>query len=402
MRRAVLVIVENLSVPFDRRVWQECRSLAHFGYDVVVVCPRGGDVDRAPYERLDGVEIHRYPLLPADGGIAGYLREYCWAFWRTYRLVRKLDRRYRFELVHVCNPPDVFPLAAWPLKRRGAAIVFDHHDLVPELYLSKFERGRDAIFHLTRALEHLALSLADVVLATNESYREVALARGGKRPDDVFVVRNGPDLERLRAVEPDVSLRRGRRHLLAYVGLIGSQDGVDHALRALALLHERRRDWYAVFAGDGEALPEMRALGRRLGLEEAVSFVGRLGDEDIRRLLSSCDVCLAPEPKTPLNDVSTMVKVAEYMAMSRPVVAYELTEAKATAGEAAAYARPNDERIFARCIDELLDDPERRARMGAAGRARVEQLLSWEHSEPKLLAAYDRAFDLRAPRRTRR
>jgi glycosyltransferase involved in cell wall biosynthesis len=395
----VLVLVENLSVPFDRRVWQECRSLLVAGYEVVVVCPQGETVDRAAYERCEGVEIHRYPLSPAKGGTAEYVREYATALWHSRRLVLRLARQRRFDVVHACNPPDLLLLAAQPLRRKGAAFVFDHHDLVPELYLSKFDRGCDLLFWILRGTERLALSLADVVLATNESYRRIAVGRGGKRSEDVFVVRNGPDLARLRPSDADPSLRRGGRYLLAYVGLMGRQDGIDHALRALALLRARRTDWHAVFAGDGDALPEMRALAGSLGLTDAVEFVGRLEDDALRTLLSTCDLGLAPEPATPLNELSTFVKIAEYMAMARPVVAYDLPETRATAGNAAAYAEPNDEASFARRIDELLDDSEGRSRLARAGRARVEELLSWEHSERNLHAAYKRALWHRARRR---
>ena len=306
--------------------------------------------------------------------------------------MRRLARGRPFDVVQACNPPDFLLLPAWPLKRRGARLVFDHHDLVPELYLSRFGGRRDVLYLITRALERLTFRLADVVIATNESYRRIALTRGRKRPEDVFVVRNGPDLARLRPTDPDPSLKRGRPHLLAYVGVIAPQDGVDHALRALAALHERRDDWRAVFVGDGDALEDMRRLADELGLCEAVEFAGWQGDEGVRRVLSSADVCLSPEPRSPLNDASTMIKVAEYMAMGTPVVCYDLVESRATAGDAALYAEPDDVHAFAAAIAELLDDPDRRAAMGAAGRARVEQTLAWEHSERVLLEAYERAL----------
>jgi glycosyltransferase involved in cell wall biosynthesis len=256
------------------------------------------------------------------------------------------------------------------------------------MYLSRFERGRDLFYRLTLLFERLAFRLADVVIATNESYRRIALTRGGKRPQDVFVVRSAPDLARFHAVAPDPSLKKGRPHLLAYLGVMGPQDGIDYALRALALLRERRTDWHAVFIGDGDVLADMRRLAADLGLGEYVEFTGRVPDEDVMRILSTTDVCLAPDPKKPHNDLSTMNKILEYMALARPIVSYDLVEARVSAGDAALYAEANDAESFARCIDELLDNPARRATMGAAGRARLEQKLSWEHSERALLEAY--------------
>jgi glycosyltransferase involved in cell wall biosynthesis len=387
-----ILLVENLSVPADRRVWQECTTLARAGYMVDVVCPQGADRDRELHERRDGIEIHRFPLKPATGGALGYLREYTLALWRMWRLVRRLARGRRYDIVHACNPPDLLLLVARPLRRDGAALVFDHHDLVPELYLSRFGRRRDLLYRGTQLLERLTFALADVAIATNDSYRQVAIRRGRQAPEDVFVVRNGPDLGRLYRVEPDPRLRAGHDHLIAYVGVIAPQDGVDHALRALALLGRRRHDWRALFVGDGDALPDLRELTTELGLDDVIEFIGWQGDETVRRVLSTADVCLSPEPSSPLNDASTMIKIAEYMAIGKPVVCYDLVESRATAQDAALYARPNDVGAFADAVEQLLDEPERRAVMGAAGRARVEQALAWEHSERALLAAYERAL----------
>jgi glycosyltransferase involved in cell wall biosynthesis len=386
-----LVLVENLSVPLDRRVWQECRSLTNAGWRMSVICPQGGTYDREPYVELEGVQIHRYPLRAATGGPLGYVREYGTALRKTRAIARRLARERAFDVVHACNPPDLLLPAVRSLKRAGTAFLFDHHDLVPELYLSRFGRGEDVLYRATLAVERRTFRLADVVVSTNESYRRVALGRGRKREEDVFVVRSAPDLGRFTLVEPDPSLRRGKDYLLVYLGVMGPQDGVDHALRALALVARRRGDWHAVFVGSGDVADDMRALAIELGIGEKVDFPGRLSDGDVRRVLSSADVCLAPDPKNALNDVSTMNKIVEYMAMSRPFVSYDLVESRVSAGDAAVYARANDVEAFARGVELLLDDPERRLEMGRLGRRRVETELSWKLSERALLAAYERA-----------
>jgi glycosyltransferase involved in cell wall biosynthesis len=392
-----LILIENESMPFDTRVWQECLALRRAGWQVTVVSPQGVKRDRDPFEVLDGVEIHRFPLRFAAGGPLGYGREYGTALWWTWRLVRRLARGRRFDVVHACNPPDLLLLATRSLKRRGARLVFDQHDLVPELYLARFERGKDLMYRGTVALERLSYRLADVVIATNESYRRTAITRGGKRPEDVFVVRNAPDLSRFRPAEPEPELKAGKPYLLAYLGVMGPQDGVDHALRALAVLKQKRTDWRAIFIGEGDVYPEMKLLSSELGLDGLAQFTGRLPDEDVLRILSTADVCLAPDPLNPLNDISTMTKIVEYMAMGQPLVSYDLTEARVSAGDAALYAAPNDEMEFAGCIEQLLDDEALRRRMGNLGRRRVEESLSWVFSERQLVAAYEHALALGSP-----
>ncbi|MEU3623416.1 glycosyltransferase WbuB [Amycolatopsis coloradensis] len=382
-----LILVENLSVPFDRRVWQECQTLRDAGWEVHVICPQGTKRDTEAEVTVDGVHILRYPLKAATGGPAGYVQEYGSALWHTLRLARKVGR---VDVVHACNPPDLLFLVALYLKRQGAKFVFDQHDLCPELYLSRFDRGEDFLYRAVRALERRTYKTADVVIATNESYKDVAVKRGGKSPDDVFVVRSAPMVERFHLVPAEPELKKGKPHLLAYLGVMGPQDGVDYALRALASLRDEggRTDWHAVFIGSGDAFDAMVALSKELKLDDQVEFTGRISDEDLLRYLSSADVCLSPDPLNPLNDVSTMNKIMEYMAMSRPIVSFELREARVSAGEAALYAPANDEPEFAKLIAHLLDSPDQRAEMGELGRARVAGPLSWENSQKALLAAY--------------
>ncbi|GII30583.1 glycosyltransferase WbuB [Planotetraspora mira] len=385
-----LILVENLSVPFDRRVWQESTTLRDAGWEVHVICPQGTKRDTEREVEIDGVKIHRYPLRAATGGPLGYLSEYGSALWHTYRLAKRIGP---VDVVHACNPPDLFYLIGRRLKRRGASFIFDQHDLVPELYLSRFDRGQDFLYRLVCRLERATYRTADVVIATNESYREVAQSRGGKKPDEVFVVRSAPAIERFHSVPPDESLKRGKPYMLCYLGVMGPQDGVDYALRSLARLRDEqgRTDWHAAFVGGGDTFDAMVALSKELGLADFVDFTGRIPDEDLLRYLSTADVCLSPDPLNPLNDVSTMNKVMEYMAMGRPIVSFDLREAKVSAGEAALYAPPNDESEFAKLIALLLDDPEERRRMGELGQARVHGPLSWENSRKALLAAYDAA-----------
>ncbi|ACZ83677.1 glycosyltransferase family 4 protein [Streptosporangium roseum] len=390
MAGKALILVENLSVPFDRRVWQESTTLRDAGWDVHVICPQGTKRDTEPRVEIDGVKIYRYPLRAATGGPLGYVQEYGSALWHTFRLARRIGP---VDVVHACNPPDLLFLVARMLKRRGARFVFDQHDLVPELYLSRFDRGEDFLYRAVCRLERLTYRAADVVIATNESYREVAIGRGGKKPEEVFVVRSAPAVERFHQVPPEESIKRGKPHLLCYLGVMGPQDGVDYALRSLARLRDDlgRTDWHAVFVGGGDTFEDMVAFSCELGLSDSVEFTGRIPDEDLLRYLSAADVCLAPDPLNPLNDVSTMNKIMEYMAMARPIVSFDLREARVSAGDAAVYAPANDEPEFAKLIARLLDDPQERQRMGEAGKARVTGPLSWERSRTALLAAYEAA-----------
>jgi glycosyltransferase involved in cell wall biosynthesis len=368
----VLVLVENLSVPFDRRVWQECSALTGAGYDVVVICPMGFGRDTEPEVVLDGVRILRYPLRAASAGPAGYVREYGAALWHTARLALRLRREGRIDAVHACNPPDLLLPAVLPLKLLGAKFVYDQHDLVPELFLSRFPNGARSLLQVALLCERLTFALADAVISTNESYRRVAIERGRKDPDLVQVVRSAPDLERFTSREADPDLRRGKRHLAAYLGVMGPQDGIDYALRALAhLRHDLGRDdLHTIFMGSGDCFDEVRELCTQLGLDDCVEFTGRVPDEFVQRCLSTADVCLAPDPRTPLNDVSSMNKIVEYMAVGRPIVAFDLVEARVSAADAAVYAPANDELAFAKCIDRAARRP---AQAGGDGRVREGQ-----------------------------
>jgi glycosyltransferase involved in cell wall biosynthesis len=393
----VVIIVQNLPVPFDRRVWLECQSLVHHGYDVTVVCPQGEGTGAT--QVVGGVRILGYPAYAPGGGALGYLAEYAWSFLATARLVLRARRDGAFDVVQACNPPDIFwPLARWLRGRDGTRFVFDHHDLCPELYLSRFGDERGAQYRGLLFLERQTFRTADRVTSTNESYAAIATSRGGKPPDEVTVVRTGPDPEVLRRREPVPARRRGRPHLVAYLGVMGPQDGVDLALEAANHVVNTmgRRDISFTFMGSGDSHAELVRRRDELGLTDAVDLPGRVPDELVAEVLSTADVGLSPDPLNPLNDVSTMNKTMEYMAFGLPVVAFDLTETRVSAADAAVYVHPNDVLEYARAVVDLVDDPDRRAEMGRRGRQRVEQLLAWKHQQ----RGYLRVFDELVGRRT--
>ena len=393
-RQSVLVLVENLSVPFDRRVWQECRALDAAGYDVHVVCPASKQ-DPEPYALIEGVQIHRYPAGFEAAGMLGYLREYGTALFHMTRLSWRIRRRTRIAAIHACNPPDVLFLVALPHMLLGRTrFIFDHHDVSPELLLAKGLRERSAMVRLAYVLERLTFRLAHVSIATNESYKRVAVTRGGMDPDDVFVVRSGPDLRRFAPVPPNDALKRGRRFLVGYVGVMGRQEGIDYLLEAARhlVIDKGREDVQFMLAGAGPELARLRKRVAELGLSSYVEFRGRISDRDLLELLSTADVCVNPDEWNRMNDMSTMNKILEYMAVGKPVVQFDLREGRVSAGEASLYVTRNDATAFGDGIASLLDDPAARARMGAIGLERVATVLNWDAQVPQLLAAYAKAL----------
>lgn len=393
--RHICIVVQNLPVPFDRRVWLECRALRAAGYEVSVVCPKGrdhrGKADPA-YQELDGVHLFKYRAFPPITRKMMFLAEYAYSILATLVLLARAWRRRPFGTVQVCNPPDVLWAAVLPFRVLfGVRMVFDQHDLCPELYRSRFGDAPSSPYRALLLAERLTYRLSAHVIATNDSYRRVALERGGKRPADVTVVRTGPDPNRMQRGEPDGTLRRGYEHLLVYLGVMGPQDGVDLALRAMHhIVHVRgRTDVALTLIGDGDAGADLRRLATELGLGGYVEFTGRAPDELVARLLSTADIGLSPDPRNPLNDVSTMNKTMEYMAFELPVVAFDLVETRVSAAEAAVYAEPNRVEEYADAVLELLDDEVRRKQMGVAGRRRVSDVLAWRHQIPSYVGVYD-------------
>ena len=395
--KRVLIIVQNLPVPFDRRVWQEATALAASGYQVAVICPLArGYTER--YECLQGIHIYRHPLPLEAKGPGGYLLEYASSLFCELALAFRVLWRHGFDAIHACNPPDnIFLIGALFKLFAGKRFVFDHHDINPELYEAKFGR-RDFFYRLVRLAERLTFLVADISIATNESYRRIAIERGRMAPEKVFVVRSGPSLERLRILPPVPDLKRGRQFLVGYVGVMGAQEGIPYLLEAARHIVRDlgREDVHFMLAGGGPALTEMRRRTAQLGLESHVEFLGRVPDETLLEVLNTADVCVNCDEVNPMNDKSTLNKIMEYMALAKPIVQFELTEGRFSAREASLYARPNDARDFAQKILTLLADPARRERMGRFGRERVERQLAWQHEAPKLLAAYEALF-VRSP-----
>jgi len=387
----VLIIVQNLPVPFDRRVWLECNALVADGYQVAVVCPKGkGD---PAYQVIDTVELYKYRPYAPGGSKLGFIGEYAYSFLGTAWLTLKARRSGRFAVMQACNPPDIF----WPIAMvlrlfDRTKFVFDHHDLCPELYESRFPDGPKLPYKGLRALERRTHRTANHVISTNDSYKNIAITRSGKSAGDVTVVRTGPDPQRLRRGAAKPELRRGRSHLAAYIGVMGPQDGVDIVVRAAAIVvNEFGRDDIAfTLIGSGDCFDELVALRDELGLAGHVEFTGRAPDDLVGDILSTADVGLSPDPKNPLNDVSTMNKTMEYMAFELPVVAFDLRETRVSAGDAAVYVTPNDVREYAAAIVALMDDEPRRSLLGKLGRARVEQELAWSHQERAYVGVYRR------------
>ena len=387
----VLIIVQNLPVPFDRRVWLECQALVSAGYRVAVVCPQGRD--DPSYEVVNTVEIYKYRPYAPGGSKASFVAEYLYSFIATAWLTLKARRKGRFSAIQACNPPDIFwPLGLFFRALEGTRFVFDHHDLCPELYLSRFPEAPKLPYRGLRALERRTHRTADHVISTNDSYRDIAVTRSGKKPADVTVVRTGPDSDRLQRGGVDPALRRGRRYLAAYIGVMGPQDGVDIVVRAADIVVHQlgREDIAFTLIGSGDCFNELVALRDELGLAGHVEFTGRAPDELVAQILSTADVGLSPDPKNPLNDLSTMNKSMEYMAFELPVVAFDLRETRVSVADAGVYVTPNDVDEYARTIVALTDDEPKRALLGKLGRARVEQELAWNLQKEAYLDVYRR------------
>ncbi|WP_223198905.1 glycosyltransferase family 4 protein [Solihabitans fulvus] len=392
----VLIIVQNLPLPLDRRVWLECQALRDAGYEVSVICPKGpGDV---PYQLLDGIHLYKYRPAPQANGVLGYLLEFSYSWLRTARLSLRVWRRRPFAVIQACNPPDTYWALARLWRARGVRFVFDHHDLNPELYLSRFGEptrlaGRLQLAAL-RWLERRTFRTAQRVISTNESYRRVALERGGVPREHTAVVRSGPDTTVMRPGDPVPALRRGAEHLVVYLGIMGPQDGVDSILDVAhdIIAARGRTDIRFALLGFGDCLAELRIRCTELGLDEHVEFTGRADPAMIGDYLSTASVGLAPDSFSPLNDVSTMNKVMEYMAYALPVVTFRLAETMVSLGDCGVCVESGDVSGFADEVVRLVDDADRRTALGAAARSRAEQVLDWRPQATAYVGVFDDLF----------
>jgi glycosyltransferase involved in cell wall biosynthesis len=392
VKRKVLIIVENAPVPFDPRVWKEGLALRRAGYEVTILCPKGKGCESG-YEFREGIHIYRHSMPKEGNSPLGYVWEYgCALFWQ-FLYTWWIFLRRGFQVIQGCNPPDDLFLVALPFKLFGVKYIFDHHDVNPELYLAKYQR-KDLFYKVQVWLEKMTFNVCDVVMSTNESYREIAVTRGCLPPDSVFVVRNGPDIKTFRAVPPNPSLKYGKPYLVGYVGVMSAQEGLDILLDVAEHIRNLERiDVHFTCVGSGPALPELQQMLRDKNLDEMVNFTGRISDADLLEVLSTADVCVNPDKPCQMNDMSTMIKIMEYMALGKPIVQFDLREGKISAQEASLYSDNMNQVVdFADKILWLLDHPTERERMGEFGRRRVETELAWDYSIENLLAAYEKAF----------
>ncbi|MHC1773525.1 MAG: glycosyltransferase family 4 protein [Flexilinea sp.] len=389
MSRKILIIVENLPVPFDTRVWAEATTLVQNGHSVSVICPIMKGYEKK-YEELEGVRIYRHSMPVEGNGIWGYLKEYASALWSEYKLAKEIFRKEGFDVIHACNPPDLIFLVAKPFKRKGVKFVFDHHDLCPELFEAKFNK-KGLLYQTQILFEKLTYKSADFAFVTNESYRRIAIDRGKMDPDKVKILRSGPKLERMKIQPPKQEIKRGKKFMVGYVGVIGQQEGIEYLLEAAKYIRDAmgRDDIFWGVVGSGPHLEALRKRCTQMGLDDIVEFTGRVSDEVMLDYLNTADVCVNPDVWDELNDKSTMNKVLEYMALGKPIVQFDLTEGRVSAQNASLYAMPNDEVDLATKIIVVLNDKELREKMGIYGRERIEKFLNWAQTSAVLIYAYD-------------
>lgn len=391
----VLIVVENLALPFDRRVWMEATTLQKAGYEVSAICPQANGFD-SEYEVIENIHIYRHPLPPEESSVVGYLKEYGWAVYWQFKLARKIWQQKGFDIIHICNPPDLlFLTAVWFKVFHQVRVIFDHHDLSPEMYIAKYGR-KDIFYYGLRVAERLTYLIADKVISTNHSHLKVALTRGAKAKDEVFIVRSAPDLSRFHAVAKNYEYYQGKKYLVGYMGVMGEPEGVDYLLRIINYIvkSKKRTDIHFMLIGSGPAIEDLQMLAQELGITDFVEFTGFKRGAELLERLSSCDICVEPSPMSEYNQNCTMNKILEYMALGKPIVQFDLREGRHSAEAASLYVPPNDELKFADAILKLLESPELRQEMSTIGRKRMEEVLEWRHQAPQLLKAYEATINM--------
>jgi glycosyltransferase involved in cell wall biosynthesis len=382
------MLVENNPYPQDVRVHAEAVALKNGGYDVTVIGP--AQKGQARREVISGIEVYRFRQPAATHGFLGYAWEYAYSTVAIFLISLSVWAGKGFDVIHAANPPETLVLVAAFYKIFGKRFIFDHHDLSPEMYCAGFGgTERDVAYRILLWLERLSCRLADHIIATNESYKRIDIERAGIPANRITVVRNGPEISASH-IETDKALDRGGKSIIAYVGIMGSHDGLDYLLRSLQHLafDLGRTDFLCFIIGAGPMLEQLKRLNAELGLDPYVMFTGWISEADKLRYLSSADICVDPDPSNSFNDRSTMIKIVEYMSLGKPIVAFDLPENRFTAQQAGLFVQPNDELEFAKALAQLMDDPSRRKSMGTLGQRRFEAELAWSHSVPYLLAAY--------------
>lgn len=382
----ILIVVENLPVPFDRRVWQEANTLKEAGADISIICPIMKGYTKK-YEVINDIEIYRHPLPLEASGALGYLVEYSTAIFFEFYLSIKIFLKKRFHVIHGCNPPDLIFITALFFKIFGVKYVFDHHDINPELYIAKYEK-KGFFFKLMLFFEKLTFKVANYSIATNDSYKEIAIKRGNMNPDKVEVIRSGPKLDRLKLLPANEFHKKGREYLIGYVGVIGEQEGIDLLLQSMKIIVSERKDIQLAIVGGGTYVKELKKLCTELNLDDYVDFYGRVSDEILIDVLNTADVCVNPDKPTEMNNLSTMNKIMEYMALKKPIIQFDLKEGRFSALEASLYAK--DIPDFAQKILYLINNKELRHKMGEYGYDRVLTELSWDHESKKLVNFYNK------------
>ena len=391
-KKHILIIVENAPVPLDCRVWREAKALLNSNYDVTVICPKGINCNDT-YEYKEGVHIYRHSVPREEESIIGYIKEYFVAlFWELFLSFRLFIRK-PFDVIHACNPPDNIFLIGILYKLFGVKFIFDHHDLTPEQYLAKFGR-KYFLYNILLILEKLTFRLADISIATNNSYKEMAIQRGGMNPEKVFIVRNGPELDKFKKVPAKKSLKYGKKFLVGYVGTMGKQEGIDLLLEAIGYIVRKkgRKDIHFTCIGRGPALNYLRKLSENMNLSSYINFTGFIPDKEKLEILSSSDICVNPDIPCEFNNKSTMVKIMEYMALGKPIVQFDPKEGRFSAQEASLYAKKGSIKDFSEKILTIINNEDLGKKMGDIGFKRIRDKLDWKYSIPNLLKAYAAVF----------